>query len=37
MTLNVTLFDTDSLFYQQDLGQLFGSFIWENSDTVTEH
>ena len=38
MTLNVTLiskiFDTDSLFYQQDLRQLFGSFIWENSDTV---
>ena len=38
MTLNVTLiskiFDTDSLFYQQDLRQLFGSFIWENSYTV---
>ena len=28
------IFDTDSLFYQQDLRHLFGSFIWENSDTI---
>ena len=28
------IFDTDSLFYQQDLRQLFGPFIWKNSDTI---